>query len=139
MRTLLIVLIKLYRRFLSEYLGGDCRFEPSCSRYALECIDRYGAGLGVRLTVSRLRRCTSTSPAGLDPVPEADQIAQALRGELVEPRRGRGRTSLPGSPGPTPGPEAIDPPLRPEEPLATSKVVSQAGPAGVPGPCRHRP
>jgi len=85
MQDLLTGLILLYRRYLSPQFGGGCRFEPSCSQYALECIRRYGAGMGLRLTLSRLARCRPEYPCGRDPVPEADQLQAALRGRLLRP------------------------------------------------------
>jgi uncharacterized protein len=48
-----------------------CRFVPSCSEYALEAIDRFGARKGSALAVRRLARCRPGGPFGLDPVPEA--------------------------------------------------------------------
>jgi len=65
----LLWLIELYRWTLSPLLGGLCRFEPSCSRYATEAIQRHGARRGAGLTVRRLLRCQPFHPGGFDPVP----------------------------------------------------------------------
>jgi putative membrane protein insertion efficiency factor len=54
---------------LSPLLGGHCRYEPSCSRYAEEAIERHGAAVGLRLACSRLLRCHPFRPGGYDPVP----------------------------------------------------------------------
>ncbi|MEX2081876.1 MAG: membrane protein insertion efficiency factor YidD [Dehalococcoidia bacterium] len=54
---------------LSPLLGGFCRFEPSCSRYAEEAVRRHGAGRGLRLTAGRLMRCQPFHSGGFDPVP----------------------------------------------------------------------
>ena len=54
MQTVLIQLIRLYRFLLSPWLGQHCRFEPSCSSYALTAIERYGAARGSWLAVKRL-------------------------------------------------------------------------------------
>jgi putative membrane protein insertion efficiency factor len=70
-KNLLKAPIHLYRWFLSPFLGGQCRFYPSCSSYALEAIDRHGAGLGSALAVKRICRCHPWGGAGHDPVPEA--------------------------------------------------------------------
>jgi putative membrane protein insertion efficiency factor len=50
-------------------IGGFCRFEPSCSRYAEEAVRRHGAGRGAALALRRLARCHPFRPGGLDPVP----------------------------------------------------------------------
>ena len=86
MRQLLILMLKGYRRYLSGRCGGSCRFEPSCSWYAMESIRLHGSFVGLRLTVGRLLRCRPPYPCGHDPVPRADQIDSAVRGDLVERR-----------------------------------------------------
>ena len=65
----LLLLIGIYRRFISPLLGPRCRFYPSCSAYALEAIRVHGAGRGSWLAVRRLSRCHPFHPGGLDPVP----------------------------------------------------------------------
>jgi len=65
----LLLLIEAYRLVLSPFLGGQCRFEPSCSRYGAEAIARHGAWRGTVLTVRRLLRCQPFHPGGFDPVP----------------------------------------------------------------------
>ena len=44
-RSLLLWLLRAYRAVLSPWMGGQCRFEPSCSRYATACVERFGAGV----------------------------------------------------------------------------------------------
>jgi putative membrane protein insertion efficiency factor len=61
-------LLRAYRRFLSPLLPPACRFEPTCSRYALEAIERHGALRGSLLAVRRLARCHPFHPGGYDPV-----------------------------------------------------------------------
>jgi uncharacterized protein len=62
--------IRGYRRALSPRVPVRCRFEPSCSAYGLEAVQRHGARLGLRLTAARLRRCRPGVPYGTaDPVP----------------------------------------------------------------------
>ncbi len=65
----LLLGVEAYRVTLSPLLGGHCRFEPSCSRYALEAITRHGAARGGWLALRRLARCQPFSAAGFDPVP----------------------------------------------------------------------
>ena len=68
-RRLAIGLILLYRITLSPYLGQACRFEPTCSRYAIGAIRRHGVVRGVWLTARRLARCHPFGGCGHDPVP----------------------------------------------------------------------
>jgi putative membrane protein insertion efficiency factor len=65
----LILAIEAYRVTLSPLLGGHCRFEPSCSRYAQEALERHGARRGLWLGLRRVLRCQPFSRAGYDPVP----------------------------------------------------------------------
>ncbi|WP_207388112.1 membrane protein insertion efficiency factor YidD [Hylemonella gracilis] len=67
---MLMALVRGYRYFLSPWLGSACRFEPTCSRYALEALDRHGALVGSKLTMGRLLRCHPWCAGGHDPVPE---------------------------------------------------------------------
>lgn len=82
MKSVLIAALLFYRKYMSPYIGGGCRFVPSCSGYALECIRRHGAVSGLRLTFARIRRCRPDHPCGRDPVPARDQIHAALHGRL---------------------------------------------------------
>jgi putative membrane protein insertion efficiency factor len=66
---LALALIRLYQLLLSPFLGGACRFVPSCSEYAREAIHTHGALCGLRLTARRLARCHPLAQPGLDPVP----------------------------------------------------------------------
>jgi hypothetical protein len=62
-------LIRAYQLLLSPYLGGSCRFLPSCSEYAIVAIDRHGVVRGTWLAARRLMRCHPLGAAGHDPVP----------------------------------------------------------------------
>ena len=66
---LLILLIRGYQLTLSPFLGGSCRFLPSCSTYAIDAIRTHGPGRGSVLAVRRLSRCHPFARAGFDPVP----------------------------------------------------------------------
>jgi uncharacterized protein len=66
---LLIILIRVYQAVLSPFLGGACRFVPSCSAYAVEAIAVHGAWKGSLLAFHRLCRCHPLGTAGIDPVP----------------------------------------------------------------------
>lgn len=70
-RRLLIALVRGYRFFLSPWLGSACRFEPTCSRYALDALERHGAFSGSLLAGARLLRCHPWCAGGHDPVPDA--------------------------------------------------------------------
>ena len=63
--------IAIYRRIGSPIVGGHCRFEPSCSHYAREAIERHGACRGGWLATCRVARCRPGGGAGVDPVPPA--------------------------------------------------------------------
>ena len=69
-QSALILLVKGYRLLLSPSLGSACRFEPSCSAYSLESLQRHGAVTGTGLTLWRLVRCHPWCDGGHDPVPQ---------------------------------------------------------------------
>ncbi len=70
MIRLCILAVRAYQAFLSPFLGGACKFYPSCSHYAAEAVERHGAVRGSRLALGRLLRCRPFSAGGWDPVPE---------------------------------------------------------------------
>jgi putative membrane protein insertion efficiency factor len=57
LNSLIVRLIKLYQRTLSKKVGGNCVYEPSCSYYAIEAIEKYGFWIGFIKTIKRLLRC----------------------------------------------------------------------------------
>jgi uncharacterized protein len=71
MRHLVALLIRLYQWTVSPLLGPVCRFYPSCSRYALEAVLRFGVVRGGALALARLARCHPWHAGGFDPVPPA--------------------------------------------------------------------
>ena len=69
-KWLALVSVRGYQIFLGPFFGGGCKFEPSCSRYTYEAIERFGARRGVWLGLKRFLRCRPFSAGGYDPVPE---------------------------------------------------------------------
>lgn len=68
-RRLLVGAVRVYRLLLSPWLGNACRFEPTCSVYAIGALERHGALAGTALTVGRIGRCHPWCAGGHDPVP----------------------------------------------------------------------
>lgn len=64
-----LVIIKAYQLTLSHILPASCRFEPSCSHYSYEAINRYGLWKGGKMATARIARCHPFHPGGYDPVP----------------------------------------------------------------------
>ena len=62
-------LVRVYRVAISPWLGPRCRFQPSCSEYALEALERHGALRGSALALRRIARCHPWGGSGYDPVP----------------------------------------------------------------------
>jgi putative membrane protein insertion efficiency factor len=75
----LIAFVRLYQRLLSPLLGNVCRFEPSCSRYAIACLELHGAIRGCWLAIRRIGRCHPFNPGGYDPPPLPPAAAGADR------------------------------------------------------------
>ncbi|MBQ0131753.1 MAG: membrane protein insertion efficiency factor YidD [Comamonas sp.] len=70
MKALLMALVRGYRLVISPWLGPSCRFEPSCSTYALQALELHGAAAGSYMTLRRLVRCQPWCEGGHDPVPD---------------------------------------------------------------------
>ena len=69
MRAALLLALRGYQYAIRPLFGANCRFYPSCSDYAREAIDRYGAAKGCWLALRRVLRCHPYHPGGCDPVP----------------------------------------------------------------------
>jgi uncharacterized protein len=65
----LMLLVKGYRLLLKPWLGNACRFEPTCSAYALQALEQHGAVVGSALATGRVLRCNPWCDGGCDPVP----------------------------------------------------------------------
>lgn len=63
------LLVRVYQLVLSPILGRSCRFEPTCSQYAMTAIDRYGVAKGSLMALKRVLRCNPWCAGGYDPVP----------------------------------------------------------------------
>lgn len=64
------LVVKIYQYGISPILPGTCRYTPTCSAFALEAIERYGALKGSRLALGRFLRCHPWGGSGYDPVPD---------------------------------------------------------------------
>ena len=69
MRAAMIAVLRGYKLFLSPLLPPMCRFEPTCSVYTMQAVEKYGVVRGTWLGVRRLSRCHVFNPGGWDPVP----------------------------------------------------------------------
>jgi putative membrane protein insertion efficiency factor len=67
-KTIMIFIIEVYRRFISPLRMGKCRFYPTCSQYSIDAIKRYGAIKGSVMAVKRISKCHPFHPGGYDPV-----------------------------------------------------------------------
>lgn len=93
MQRLLMTLVRGYQLLLSPWLGGACRFEPTCSNYALQALERHGAATGGYLTLKRIGRCHPWCAGGHDPVPDAPprelRLFSRLKGAAAGPSSSR--------------------------------------------------
>ena len=76
----LILVIWLYRLFISPLLGANCRHLPTCSEYAVEALQRHGPLRGGIFALKRISRCHPWATPAFDPVPRADQDGDAGQG-----------------------------------------------------------
>ncbi|MFR8010190.1 MAG: membrane protein insertion efficiency factor YidD [Clostridia bacterium] len=70
MKTILLALIRFYRKYISPRKPSVCKYYPTCSTYALEAVERFGFLKGGALAIWRILRCNPLSRGGYDPVPE---------------------------------------------------------------------
>jgi putative membrane protein insertion efficiency factor len=76
MKKILLMFISFYRKCISPILPRSCRFYPTCSAYSYEAISKYGAVVGLWLSVKRILRCHPFNKGGYDPVPEIRGIKE---------------------------------------------------------------
>lgn len=69
MKRFLVALLRAYQYAISPFLGRNCRYVPSCSEYAVEAVQKYGAVRGGWMGLKRVCRCHPWCPGGYDPVP----------------------------------------------------------------------
>jgi len=69
MKFLALKLLRFYKRFISPLLPSACRFEPTCSVYMYQAIEKYGVFKGGWMGIKRIARCHPFHPGGYDPVP----------------------------------------------------------------------
>ena len=69
MRRIALILIRIYQLTISRVLPPSCRFQPSCSVYGYEAVEKYGVLKGGWLAIKRIGRCHPLNPGGYDPVP----------------------------------------------------------------------
>lgn len=79
MARLLALPVQAYRLTFSPWVGFNCRYQPTCSAYALEALERHGAWRGGWLALRRIGRCHPWGRSGYDPVPGADPVHDARR------------------------------------------------------------
>lgn len=65
--------VRAYRLFGSPWLGRSCRYQPTCSAYAMDALEKHGAIKGTILAAKRVGRCHPFGGDGYDPVPEKDE------------------------------------------------------------------
>ena len=75
MSEVLVLLVRVYQWTLRPFIGAHCRFEPSCSHYAIAALRTHGTIRGAWLSAGRVLRCNPWHPGGWDPVPGASGAA----------------------------------------------------------------
>ena len=72
-RWLMVRVVRGYQLLVSPLIGNNCRYQPTCSQYCIEAIERFGVWRGSWLTLRRLARCHPWGGSGYDPLPGSDE------------------------------------------------------------------
>ena len=70
MKKIILCMIRFYQKYISIFLGKNCRFIPTCSAYTYEAVEKFGIAKGLYLGIKRIAKCHPFNPGGFDPVPE---------------------------------------------------------------------
>ena len=84
MRHLLMAIVRFYRTAISPLTPPSCRYDPTCSAYALEALERHGALRGSWLAFRRILRCHPWGGSGYDPVPTVDGGGSGADEQVIE-------------------------------------------------------
>ena len=84
MRRLLMAIVRFYRTAISPLTPPSCRYDPTCSAYALEALERHGALRGSWLAFRRILRCHPWGGSGYDPVPDSGSDGSGDEGQVIE-------------------------------------------------------
>ena len=89
-----VFLIRLYQKYISPHTGGNCRFTPTCSSYAIQALEEWGPVVGLAMAFWRILRCNPFSKGGNDPVPlrKKHRKAQGAAGNGTSPENKDGET-----------------------------------------------
>lgn len=93
MQWLLLKLVRAYQLLFSHWIGNVCRYSPSCSNYAMQALQRHGAGAGSYLAAARVLRCNPFSCGGHDPVPDNPPALFTRLGLKTCPSNSKPKTS----------------------------------------------
>jgi len=80
MKSLALELLRIYKRWISPVFPPSCRYVPTCSEYAMEAVERYGAVRGLMMAAWRVLRCHPLAKGGLDPVKNVAENPPAVGG-----------------------------------------------------------
>ena len=78
-RSAVVLLLRVYKRLVSPWLPPSCRYVPTCSEYAVEAVERYGAVRGSWMAMTRVLRCHPFAKGGYDPVHSAERSTDVAK------------------------------------------------------------
>lgn len=78
-RSAVVLLLRVYKRLVSPWLPPSCRYVPTCSEYAMEAVERYGALRGSWMAMKRVLRCHPFAKGGYDPVQTVDGSTDVVK------------------------------------------------------------